>query len=128
MKSCSGAFLCRDGLVLLGLRSKHRASYPGVWDAIGGHAQEGESPQEALVRELSEEIGVTPTEFMELATLSEPTLETTRTHHIFLVTGWTASGPVARGDEHSEIRWFTIQEAVELNLAHPDYAKLLKQL
>ncbi len=69
---CAGAFLYRDGLVLLGLRSQTRSSYPGVWDAIGGHAKPTEAPREALVRELEEEIQITPIAFRDLATLVEP--------------------------------------------------------
>lgn len=130
MTSCSGAFLIRGGFVLLGLRSEDRASYPGVWDAIGGHAERGELPQETLARELLEEIGVTPTEFVEIATLSEPRPEINEeaTFHMFVVTGWTGNGPVRRGDEHSEIRWFAISEAAEMDLAHPAYCELLRRL
>lgn len=130
MNTCAGAFLFRNGLVLLGLRSKHRSSYPGVWDAIGGHARLAESPRDALVRELSEEIQITPTQFTELATLSEPRPDVNgeASYHIFLVTHWEGTGPAMRGNEHSEIRWFPISEAIGLDLAHPAYAELFKQL
>ena len=130
MKTCAGAFLVRDGLVLLGLRSPNRSASPGVWDVIGGHANPAESPGEALVRELAEEIQVTPIEFQKLATLLEPEpgINGAAAYHIFLVTNWTGKGPIATGDEHSEIRWFPISEAIELNLAHPGYVELLKHL
>lgn len=130
METCAGAFLVRNGLVLLGLRSPNNSAYPGVWDVVGGHANPDESPCEALVRELAEEIQVTPIEFHELATLPEPNpgINGAAAYHIFLVTSWTGKGPVATGDEHSEIRWFPISEAIELNLAHPGYVELLKRL
>jgi 8-oxo-dGTP diphosphatase len=130
MRTCAGAFLVRDGRVLLGLRSQGRSLYSGVWDVIGGHVESTESPPEALVRELAEEIEITPTEFRELATLSEPRPEVNgdAVYHIFLVTQWTGVGPLPKGDEHSEIRWFPIEDAVKLDLAHPAYVELLKQL
>jgi 8-oxo-dGTP pyrophosphatase MutT (NUDIX family) len=130
MEICAGAFLVRDGFVLLGLRSPNRSAYPSVWDCIGGHAIPAESPREALFRELAEEIQVTPIEFHELATLPElePRIHGAAAYHIFVVTNWTGKGPIATGDEHSEIRWFPIAEALELNLAHPGYVELLKQL
>jgi 8-oxo-dGTP diphosphatase len=130
MKTCAGAFLVRDGLVLLGLRSPHRSAYPGVWDCIGGHANLAESPREALLRELAEEIQVTPTDFHELATLPElePGINGAAAYHVFLVTSWTGKGPIATGNEHSEIRWFPISEAIGLDLAHPGYVELLKHL
>lgn len=130
MKTCSGAFIVRDGLVLLGLRSIRHSSYPGVWDVFGGHAHPAESPSEALVRELHEELQLTPIKFRELATLPElePEINGAVVYHIFVVTRWTGRGPIATGDEHSEIRWFPISDAIELRLAHPGYIELLKQL
>ena len=32
--------------------------FPGRWDFFGGHVEEGESPEVALVREVKEELGV----------------------------------------------------------------------
>ena len=127
MKVCVGAFLSHEGRVLLGLRSQEKVLYPGVWDAIGGHVELQESIRAALVRELAEEIQVTPIEFVELATLSEiqPALNGDATYHIFLVTRWSGD-PAMRGDEHSEIRWFSISEATNVTLAHPGYVDILR--
>jgi 8-oxo-dGTP pyrophosphatase MutT (NUDIX family) len=82
------------------------------------------------VRELEEEIQVTPTHLHELATLPEPEpgMDGPAAYHIFLVTQWTGKGPIATGDEHSEIRWFPISGAIELKLAHPGYVGLLRAL
>ena len=49
-------------------------------------------------------------------------------YHMFLVTNWSGRGPVATGDEHVEIRWFSIQDAANLPLAHPSYVGLLKNI
>jgi 8-oxo-dGTP diphosphatase len=32
--------------------------FPNYWDFFGGHVEEGETPEEALVREVKEELGV----------------------------------------------------------------------
>ena len=52
----SGLVLDDDGRILLA----RRAADPGrgLWDILGGFADEGESPLETLVRELREETGV----------------------------------------------------------------------
>lgn len=82
------------------------------------------------MRELREEILVTPTQFVEVAVLSDPRPDAGEeaAHHIYLVTAWEGDGPVEHNHEHSELRWFRPSEAIDLPLAHPDYRPLLRQL
>lgn len=48
-----------DGRLLIYLRDhKPTIPFPGHWDFFGGHVEAGESPEEALVREVREELGV----------------------------------------------------------------------
>ena len=55
---CVGAFI-RDerNRVYLHRRSPHRRLLPGIWDAVGGHVEPGETPEVALAREIEEETG-----------------------------------------------------------------------
>jgi 8-oxo-dGTP diphosphatase len=53
----AGAMI-QDGRILLCHRSPDRRWYPDVWDLPGGHVELGETPPEALKRELLEELGV----------------------------------------------------------------------
>ena len=53
------AMLLRADAILLCHRSRDRAWYPDVWDLPGGHIEAEESPGDALVREIQEELGVT---------------------------------------------------------------------
>ena len=46
-----------DGKVLIGQRVK-RDAYFAKWEFPGGKLEEGESPSQALVRELNEELGI----------------------------------------------------------------------
>lgn len=53
-----------DGRYLLQLRDqKPNIWYPGHWGLFGGAVDAGETPEEALRRELAEEIGYTPMTF-----------------------------------------------------------------
>ncbi len=56
--ACVGAVV-RDGRnrVYAHRRAPDRRLLPGTWDIIGGHLEAGETPQEALARELQEETG-----------------------------------------------------------------------
>lgn len=51
-------FLKKDGKILVGQRPEHN-SLAGLWEFPGGKIELGESPEQALVRELSEELGIT---------------------------------------------------------------------
>jgi 8-oxo-dGTP diphosphatase len=45
--------------LLLYLRdNKPSIPFPDHWDLIGGHMEEGETPEEALIREVKEELGI----------------------------------------------------------------------
>jgi 8-oxo-dGTP pyrophosphatase MutT (NUDIX family) len=55
---CVGA-LIRDNSarVFIHRRSPTRRLFPGTWDIVGGHVEEGETALEALAREITEETG-----------------------------------------------------------------------
>lgn len=52
------ALLAADDRVLLQQR-RHGSAHGGLWEFPGGKMEAGESPESALVREISEELGIT---------------------------------------------------------------------
>lgn len=53
----AAAALARDGRFLLQQRPPGK-SLPGLWEFPGGKVEPGESPEDALARELAEELGI----------------------------------------------------------------------
>ncbi|HYZ48122.1 MAG TPA: (deoxy)nucleoside triphosphate pyrophosphohydrolase [Sphingomonas sp.] len=53
----AAALVHSDGLVLVQQRAPHR-SMAGLWEFPGGKVELGETPEQALVRELAEELGI----------------------------------------------------------------------
>src|SRR5438128_10129093 len=94
-KTVGALFIGRDRKVLLGLRAAWKKIWPRHWDTTGGRVEPGESPDEALVREVLEEVGVTPTKFRLIATIRErqPNLYGDAIHQIYAVTHWRRGGP-----------------------------------
>jgi 8-oxo-dGTP diphosphatase len=116
------ALIVRSQKILLGHRSATRAYYPNVWDVFGGHVELGEQHQQTLIRELQEELGITPTQWSYLQTISffsEPSDQVTV--YLYLVTDWTGTPMNRQLEEHSAIGWFSLEQATGLPLAHPDY-------
>ena len=58
MKKIAAIILVNDnGEFLLYLRdNKPGIPYPRHWDLIGGHVEDGETPEEELIREVKEEL------------------------------------------------------------------------
>jgi len=65
MKIIAAIILENDkGDIFLALRdNKPGIPFPGHWDLIGGHVEEGETPEQALVREVKEELNIDLKEF-----------------------------------------------------------------
>ena len=116
------ALIIQADRILLGQRSATRAFYPGVWDIFGGHVEPGELHEQTLVRELEEEIGITPTAWAFLETLDEPSQQLTA--HLYLVTAWTGTLINKQPEEHSAIEWFSLDQTKQLQLADPIYPML----
>ena len=122
------AALFRGAEVLMCHRAPARRWYPDVWDLPGGHVEDGESPRAALVRELREELDVG---------VARGDLPTRAHRHLVLpdlrmsvwrIDSWVGEPVNATTDEHDEIGWFDLADALALRLAHPDHPALLRAL
>lgn len=111
-----GAVLIRDDTVLAAQRGP-TMSLPGKWEFPGGKIEPGESPQEALVREVREEL---------LCGISTggPVESTTHEYDFGVVTLTTYYATLIEGDplvtEHADLRWVPLVELRSLDWAPAD--------
>lgn len=64
MRQIAALLLIRnDGKFLLQHRADDAKRAPGMWGFFGGGIEEGETPEQGLVRECQEELSITPTDF-----------------------------------------------------------------
>ena len=63
LEAFKAVIYCEGGELLLQQRDNTpNLPFPGAWNFFGGHIEEGELPKDALIRELTEELGVIPGE------------------------------------------------------------------
>lgn len=110
------AIIQHDGLILAA-RRKAGGPSGGKWEFAGGKLEPGETPQQALSREIMEELGLVIEVGDELGQFTTD-LEPYRIHlHCF----WceVLDGDMVLND-HEEVRWCTVEELNELDWALPD--------
>ncbi len=114
----AAALVDGQGRVLLAQRGKGR-SMAGLWEFPGGKVQTGETPEQALVRELEEELGLaidvknlTPAGFASHSYADFHLLMP-----LFLCREW-AGTPEAR--EHSALKWLKPDDMGEFPMPEAD--------
>jgi 8-oxo-dGTP diphosphatase len=121
-KKYSAGVLILNDKILLGLRSKYREFYPNVWDFIGGHCEDNESFEEAMKRELFEELNISVIQYEHIKTIDKkPDFIFT----LFKVTEWAGYPTNIDKSENEKISWFTFTEANKLEFPEQEYVEIL---
>jgi 8-oxo-dGTP diphosphatase len=108
------AFLLVDGdRFLVERRRRDKTVDPGAVAIPGGHLEPGESPVQALHRELAEELGLTTPDPQYFCTLLNPSEELRKLHY-YAVHSW--SGEI-QNNEAEELLWLPLNDLQDLDLA-----------
>ena len=105
----------RNGNVIEYLLLKRLPERNGFWQPVTGGVEEGETPDEALQREIMEETGVrnivAVIEDLYHFEFSDPNLNQ---EYVYGVEVSSSEEIVLDPKEHSEYRWCSLQEALQL--------------
>lgn len=115
--------LRRQGKVLVGQRPAS-STLPNVWEFPGGKIELGESPEEALQRELREELGI-EAEVGPLKFAGSHAYGSTGILFLFFeVKYWKGQ---IKHQQHPDLKWVTPKELVQLELPEAN-RKFLPQI
>ena len=112
-----------QGEVYLQKRPEWKDIQPGKWDtAVGGHIDYGETPEQALIREVSEELGITD---FEPERVGQYVFDSRRERELVYVNKTTYDGLITPSAEELDGgRFWTMQEiraAIGQNILTPNF-------
>ena len=99
--------LRKEGEILLAV--KKRGFGAGNYNGVGGKLEQGETPEEAMIRETQEEISVTPTEYEKVGVVEFDEFYKGNKEkvlfHLYVATKWDGEPTES---EEMEPHWFNI--------------------
>ena len=109
---CIAFLLIKDQQLLAEQRKRTKRVVPGVIALPGGHMEAGEQPEEALRREIQEELGIVPLTITYVCTLLHRSQEFRKLHY-FAVTHWEGE---SRSTEAEAVLWTPLNTLSILDL------------
>jgi len=117
-----------DGWRVLVLQRSLDTRCPTAWETVHGHIEPGEEPQQAAIRELREETGLSATKLYNV-TVQPFYLHVTNTVQLAVVFAAFVGEPgtVSLGPEHSRAEWLSVEDALD-RFAWPREREALREI
>jgi 8-oxo-dGTP diphosphatase len=121
MVIASTGILLKDKKILLIKRSNYTKEFPGCWGFSGGRADSDETPEEAVTREIKEELNLSfkPTKLFAKGKHKD--------RDLYRYLGEWKGEIKIQEEEIVDWGWFSYDKAIKLKLAF-DYKKILNNL
>lgn len=108
------AVIVRDGKLLI--TKRRHAPFEGWWAIVGGHVDWNETVEQAVVREVQEETGLTVESARFLGVYSAPERHPKQAINIAYIV--EASGTPAAADDSLELKWADLTNLPKLAFDH----------
>ena len=119
------------GRIFFQMRSAQRKLFPNTWDIVGGHLEPGESPVEAMRREVQEETGWQVSVVLgvvgEFAWTGDDGIARTETDFLVRVDG-DLSRPRLEEGKHTSFRWLGPDDLDVLDINEPVDGGMLRRM
>lgn len=112
------AIIEQDGLVLCALRSE-QMSLPGKWEFPGGKLELNELAEDALIREIKEELNVS-INILESLPISDYSYVPEKVIRLIPFRCTIKNNEILVANEHAELRWVKKEDLLNLNWAEAD--------
>jgi mutator protein MutT len=124
--AAAAVILDQDKVLLV---KRNREPYKGYWMFPAGFVSYGEHPEEALKREVAEEVGMVVKEAEFLCIYQAEADPREMGHYVFFYkVKAKKGGKITDEEENEKVEWFSIDKLPEIGWkAHQKVAKLLKQ-
>ncbi len=115
--SVAAGILSLDDKILICQRSAEDGNHPLKWEFPGGKQLENESPEDALIRELNEELGVQVMEMEEVMNYETSYPGRTVHLHFFRISDFVGR---ARNHVFESIRWVRLEQLNDFDFLEGD--------
>lgn len=111
MCDCVSFLVIKDGRLLVEKRKEDKAVDPGLRCIPGGHCESGESPEDALSRELKEELDIVARDSRYICTLVHLSEEVQKIHY-YVTEDWKG---IIQNNEAESLFWIELGDLESLN-------------
>ena len=120
MKNTTLCYIKKDDKYLLLHRTKKKDDpNEGKWIGVGGHIEEGESPEECLLREVKEETNLTLTSYRYRALITFVS-DIYETENMYLFTADSFEGELDYSCDEGELEWISKDAILNLPMWEGD--------